>query len=87
MAKNEMTVIDKDGAWVVHTGAFRLPHALRTGINLEPGVPTKVTHDDWLKGQPTVKACSDPMEGPVEVEMVKVETPLKAAAKPGDAKK
>ncbi len=55
----DFTIADRAGTWLVNTGAFRMPDP-STGIIYEPGTPTKGTHSDWVKGQPTIEECGDP---------------------------
>lgn len=82
---SDFTVIDKkDGKWYINTSEHRIPDYERQAENpgeklviLEPGVPTKLIASKFLLGQPTVKACKDPMSDDDEPE---AEVPAKAPA-------
>ena len=65
---NEFKLIDKaDGEWLINRAQFRLAHNRSENpdvpdvVVLESGIPTKVRYDDFLKSQPTVEPCPDPM--------------------------
>lgn len=50
-----INLYDEDGnSWVTNRGEYRMPHATRVGLVFEPGQPTKVNLDDWIKGQPVL---------------------------------
>lgn len=62
---NDLKIIDKtkDAKWLVHLGAFRLVHPIREDkLIMEPGIKYKLVHDEWLKGQPTVKVTDEDEE-------------------------
>jgi len=64
---SDFKVVDKKGAWLINTGETRIPDYIRQAENpgeelviLEPGVPTRIVHSDFLKGQPVVREIEDP---------------------------
>lgn len=68
MAKsNDFNLIDKTGEWMINRSPFRLAHNRSANpdvpelVYLESGVPTKIVMDDFLKSQPTIESCPDPM--------------------------
>lgn len=65
---NEMKLIDQDGEWFVHTGAFRAADP-ESGHFFEPGVKYKIRETEWMKGQPTIVSTS--IEEDVETRVVK----------------
>lgn len=45
----------------MNTSEFRMPDPV-SGTIFEPGVATKATPTDWLKGQGHIKPTTDPLE-------------------------
>lgn len=83
----DFKVIDKDGEWLVNTSPFRLAHTRSETdiVVLESGVPTKIVHDEWLKGQSTVVVCPDPMsDEPIPGVMVASENTVIPSDEHGD---
>lgn len=44
----KLSVIDKDGIWVVNRSEFRMPDG-DSGVIYEPGIPTQVKDTEWRK--------------------------------------
>ncbi len=59
----DIKIIDEDGdSWVTNTGEYRMVHTSRESMpTFEPGQPTKVNMDPWIKGQPTLAVTDDPL--------------------------
>jgi hypothetical protein len=75
MSSKNFNLIDKDGEWVVNTSQFRLAATRGTPeqpevIHIESGVPTKVVMDDYLKSQPLLVPCPDPVNSDEPVPAV-----------------
>lgn len=56
----EVKVIDRSGDWFINTALFRFVDG-DTGNTFEPGLPTKVNATAWMKSQPLIKSCPDPL--------------------------
>jgi len=72
-----MIVADPTGTWFQSAAAYPL-HDPISGITFQPGEITRATATDWVKLQPTISACADPL-APVAnpVAPTKVEKPAK----------
>lgn len=86
-------VVDKDkkATWVINQGEHRLPDYGRQAeipgsdlVILEPGEPTRIIYNDFLKANPTIVEIEDPTQSEgIVVKEKKVET-TKAKAGDGD---
>lgn len=56
MSNKNPAIIDSDGQWVCHQGAFPLPHP--SGVVMQPGKHIKINLDSFLIGQPTISIVS-----------------------------
>ncbi len=86
---SDFKVIDKtkEAKWYVNRGLFPLPDGSRHGVRFEPGVPTKVEPNAWMKGQPLLVECPDPMSADAEEAMPKQIEPETVLRTPGKSKK
>jgi hypothetical protein len=78
MRMGEFKVVDKTGTWLVSKASFTMTQP--GGHRFEPGVPTKIDIDGWIKGQIEAKVlaeCDDPFPPPVTT---------KPSGGPGDKK-
>jgi hypothetical protein len=61
----DFKVVDKTGKWLVSKAIYTMCQP--GGHRFEPGVPTKIDVDEWIKGQIEAKvlaACDDPLNPP-----------------------
>jgi hypothetical protein len=70
----DFKIVDKEGEWFVNTAQFRFAHGTRAGVVLDPGIPTKVESDEWIKSQTLLVKVEDPM-GDLPAQIT-VETPI-----------
>ena len=70
----DQKLIDKDGQWVVNTGAYNFADPT-TGNIYESNTAYKVAVTDWMRGQPIFKGY-DPETG----EITALEAPAAPAA-------
>lgn len=81
---SNVKVIDRDGEWVVNTAMFRMVDPSKgegLEVILEPGIPTKVKKTGWMRSQPMIKDCPDPMG---DGEIPKVVVPTESTLVPTD---
>lgn len=65
---SDIKVIDKDGDWVINRGEYPLADHQRltenpntTLVLIQPGVPTQIKLNTYLKGQPTLEQIDSPL--------------------------
>jgi hypothetical protein len=69
-----MKIANPQGTWYTNTAmhAFNDPDSMTV---FEPGIPTKATPTEWLKGQPVIKEIPDPLAAPKQAEKPKTSKP------------
>lgn len=75
-----MQISDPQGAWLINTGLHQI-HDPESSTVFYPGVLTKATYTNWVKGQPTITQQPDPLAPPAPVEPP-AKAPVKANTKP-----
>lgn len=71
-------IADDKGTWYRNTSAYRMPDP-ESGTNFEPGLATKATATEWVKGQPHIEKIDDPFD--TEPKTKKPEPEAKAGKK------
>lgn len=57
----EFKIADDKGEWFLNGGQFRMPDP-ESGTIFEPGIATKATPTEWLKGQAHITKVDDPTD-------------------------
>lgn len=74
---SDFKIIDKGGEWFVNTALFRMVDPTNDPQTIfEAAMPTKVKPTDWMKGQPMIVACPDPINSdePMPATIVPVDS-------------
>lgn len=55
----DIKILDSQGVWLINTSTYAAFIDPTNGARFEPGVVTKATHTDWVKGQPVLARCDE----------------------------
>lgn len=72
-----MKIVDPKGVWYKNNGQYRMVDP-ESHTTFEPGELTKATATAWLKNQPVMTACADPLaDSEPQVKLTSAPAPVK----------